>query len=334
MDKIVKVGLGLLAGAALIVVARKLYKSIERNLDEEKKAQDEEIESLGVSAKKLNEELDSFEDENNMVKSLAVGTMFNPNWDFDYVNPDLALDADYLISVMQEKHVLKDGKAEDSLVFYFDIPEYTGNSYRDLKIGDFLSSYSNAAKIIEQEIVKMCRAWKSFIGLITVTYQDPKDPNEEISERVEINDPTIYEELADGRHDGLASFYEGIRNKTLPDSVNEKLTAWVNQRWPNALENFRIIEISLAYKIAFRIQTENMCGITFKSALETLKYLVEEFKIKKNLNYTSYRISNDSSPKFQYKNIIFCAIGDSGKHELTSYYHIKKGKLVKNSFVF
>ena len=61
MDKIVKVGLGLLAGAALIVVARKLYKSIERNLDEEKKAQDEEIESLGVSAKKLNEELDSFE---------------------------------------------------------------------------------------------------------------------------------------------------------------------------------------------------------------------------------------------------------------------------------
>ena len=66
MDKIVKVGLGLLAGAALIVVARKLYKSIERNLDEEKKAQDEEIESLGVSAKKLNEELDSFEDENNI----------------------------------------------------------------------------------------------------------------------------------------------------------------------------------------------------------------------------------------------------------------------------
>ena len=41
MDKYLKVGLGLLAGAALIVVARKLYKTIEHNLDEEKKAQDQ-----------------------------------------------------------------------------------------------------------------------------------------------------------------------------------------------------------------------------------------------------------------------------------------------------
>ena len=334
MDKKIKVGLGLLAGVALVVVARKLYKTIENNLDEKKKAQDQEIESLGVSASKLNEELNNEEDENNLVKSLAVGTMFNPNWDFDFVDPDLALRADDLISVMQETLVLKGGKEEDHLVFYLDIPDYTKNSYRDLKIGDFVSSYSNVAKIIEQDIVKMCRAWRNLVGLITVTYQDPDNPEEEISERIEIDDPSIYAELSDGKHDGLVSFYEGIKNKTLPDSVNENLTAWINKKWPVVHEDFRVVEITLAYKISFRIQTENMCGITFKSALETLKYLVEDFKVKKNLNYTSYRISTDNSPKFQYKNILFCAIGNSGKHELTSYYYRHNGKIAKNSFVY
>jgi hypothetical protein len=334
MDKVLKVGIGLLAGVALVVVARKLYKSIEKSIDEEKEAQNQEIESLGVSAKKLNEELDSEEDENNMVKSLAVGTMFNPNWDFDFVDPELALDAEDVISVMQEKHVLRGGKEEDSLVFYLDIPEYTKNSYRDLKIGDYVSSYSNAAKIIEQDIVKMCRAWKTIVGLVTVTYQDPDDPEEEKSDRFEIDDPSIYAELSDGKHDGLVSFYENIKNGTLPDSINENLTAWINQKWPTQYENFRVVSVTLAYKISFRIQTENQCGITFKTALEALKYLVEEFKVKKNLNYSSYRISTDNSPKFQYKNIIFCAIGNSGKHELTSYYYIKKGKIAKDSFSF
>jgi hypothetical protein len=327
MDKkIINGGIIAIAALGIAVVYRKWFKTIKKQIETEENERNAELEQLGVSPEKLEQEVDPVEDGNDMVKALAVGTMFNPNWDYDIVDPELALNADHIISVTQE--IFKGSKGENTdLVFYFDIPNYLSGGYKSPKIGDYIKGFKEAIEHAWTNIVRYCPKPKGkLIGMVSVTYTDPEDPEEEVSERVEINDPKIYEELADEYHDGLAAFYEGVVNKCLPESVNDKFSDWVDSKWDREkLENFTINEVQLVYRASFKMQDRNGIGINYKTALETLKYFTDELSI-----------SRKGSAEVKYENVLFCAPSKkTGVHELTSFYYRADDNSIKvNSFSY
>lgn len=316
-------GTAILLGVVAIGL-RKWYKSIEKKLDQERDAINQDLEDLGVPAEKLREEMETM-DEGGLVKALAIGTMFNPDWDMDVVDPDRALESSPIISVTQETFVGRNNQESKDLVFYFDLPDYT-KGLRTPKVGDYVTSLKDAMIHAENTIVKFCPKPKGrLIGLISVSYTDPE--GKEKTDRVEITDQKIYEELADEYHDGLAPFYEGIVKKTLPDSVLTKLDEWVDKTW-SKMKNVKVVEITLSYRMSFKLQDQSGIGINFRSAMETLKYFTEELEIK-NRKY------NDSSKAVTYRNILFCAPGDTGNFELTSYYYVNSdNKIDINSFSY
>ena len=302
-------GTAAILGIIAIGLIRKWYKSIEKKLDQERDAINQDLEDLGVPAEKLREEME-MDDEGDIVKALAFGTRFNTNWVMDVINSDKALESSIKISVTQETFVGRNNRESKDLVFYFDIPDYTKN-FRTPRPENYAGTLRDAMNHVGNTFAKFCPKPKGrLIGLISVYYIDPE--GEEQTDRVEITDHTIYEELADEYHeDGLVPFYEGIAKKTLPKSVLTKLEEWVyneNSAW-SGMRNVKVRKIELAYRMSFKILDQSGFGISLCGALEALKYFIN-LKIKKN------RYSRESDIK-EYRNILFCTPG-----ELTSFYNI------------
>ena len=319
MDKKIKCGLVLGAAVVAFFAYKNWSKKIKKQIEEQEEKENKELESLGVSTEKLNEEMDPYGDKNNMVKALAVGCFFNPEIDYDIIDVEKALGSTRLISVSQENFMFRGAETTD-LVYYFDIPNYLKGGYTAPRLGDYCSTIKEAAEKAWSDIVRFCPKPRCRLtGMITVSYDNPEDPELRTSEKVEIDDPTIYEELkSDFGHDGfgLGKLYEGVVNKDLPESVNEKLTDWVNKKWNRELNNFKIIEIQLVYRVSFATQNKSGIGINIKTALETLRYFTEEMEIKRGGRGNAVK----------YENVLFCAPSPrySDRFDLTHYYYVNE----------
>lgn len=334
MDKSLKILGGALLAIGAAVVYRYWFKQEQKKLETEQKENDQELEDLGVPVEKLREQIDPDEDSSNMTKMLATGTMFNPNWSDEVVDPDEALDrAGNIILITQKTRVHTDRygiKHEDQdLVFCFDIPNYMNGSYRDCKVGDFVVAFKEAAEHIWNTYAKFSRRPKcQLVGVWAFTYDDPRDNGDPITELVEIDDPSIYEEFATEYNDGLASFYEAVNKKALPKTVEDKLNAWVSEKGYFDKPNLETSSFDLMYQISFNIQNETGIGINLKQALEALRYLTEEFTVKK-------RGYNASKKEIQYDSVIFCAPSEiTGEHDLTWYYRKEDGRLVVDNYTY
>ena len=318
--------LSLVGLAGLVYYFRRQFKKEKAKLEEKKQKEDEELSDLGISPKKLEEECED-EGDKNLVKALAVSTIFNPNWDIDIVDPDISVDEDYVISVTQENN---------QLVFVFDIPNYLKGGYRSPKLGDYISAINAKTESIWEETVKFCpRPRRKLVGAILAKC---KLGDKEYSECVEI-DKSVYEELADGddkhqgnRHDGLGTFYEKVCKHQLPESVEQKLQDWVDKRWESLLEKGGEVElkhICLLYKVSFMIQNSNGIGISLKTALDALDRYVNELCIEKKKNFGDYE-----NYCVDYRHVLFCAPNDEGKFDLTWYYGLKDNSLYVTSFTY
>lgn len=314
MDKKIKGGIIIAAATLAGLYIYRQYQKMKKELENEKEANERELESIGVSVQKLKEEVDSVEDDGNMVKALAVGTMFNADWDEDLVNTDLAVKSEAKISITQEVFGKGNSKSTD-LVFYFDIPDYTEGGYKSPRIGDYIKTIGDAAKHAQQNIIIYCpRPRARLIGVVGVVYNDPDDPEYVLSDRAEITDPNIYAELADEYHDGLTAFYEGFVNKTLPDSVSDKLQEWVDKKWKGR-DELEIEEVKLVYRVSFPFQDQNGVGINYKTALETLKYFTDELEVTKKFG---------GGESVKYENVLFYA-PDKG---LSWYYYVNENNKI------
>jgi len=319
MDKkLIKGGLFVLATLGTLFVYNRFSKKIRKQIEEQEKQENEELETLGISTDKLNEEIDPYEDKNNMVKALATSCFFNPEVDYDIVDISKALNASRLISVSQENFMFRGTETTD-LVYYFDIPNYLKGGYSKPRLGDYCVAIKEAADKAWSEIVRFCPKPRCRLtGMIVVSYDDPEDPEYRTSEKIEIDDPTIYEELnSDFGHDGLGKLYEGVVNKNLPDSVNNKLYEWVHKKWDTEkLGDFKIVEIQLVYRVSFVMQDKNGIGINIKTAFQTLKMFTEELEIK--------RAGKGNAVK--YENVLFCAPSSrySDRFDLTHYYYVNE----------
>ena len=324
MDKKIKCGL-IIGAAALAFFAYKNWsKKIKKQIEEQERQENEELETLGISTNKLSEEIDPYDDKNNMVKALATSCFFNPEVDYDIIDVEKALDASRLISVSQENFMFRGTETTD-LVYYFDIPNYLKGGYSAPRLGDYCNAIRDAADKAWSEIVRFCPKPRCRLtGMIVVSYDDPEDPEYRTSEKVEIDDPTIYEELkTEFGHDGfgLGKLYEGVVNKNLPDSVNLKLSEWVHKKWDTEkLGDFEIVEIQLVYRVSFVMQGKDGIGINIKTAFQTLKMFTEELEIKRGGRGNAVK----------YENVLFCAPSPrySDRFDLTHYYYVNENNKI------
>ena len=320
MDKKIKYGLILGAALGTLYVYNRYAKKVKKQIEEQEKKENEELETLGISTDKLSEEIDPYDDKNNMVKTLATSCFFNPEVDYDIIDPEKALDSDRLISVSQENFMFRGTETTD-LVYYFDIPNYLKGGYSAPRLGDYCTAIKEAAEKAWSDIVRFCPKPRCRLtGMIVVSYDDPKDPEDRTSEKIEIDDPTIYEELkSEFGHDGfgLGKFYEELTKGTLPDSVNLKLSEWVHKKWnTEELKNFTIAEVLLVYRVSFSMQDKAGIGINIKTAFQTLKMFTEELEIK--------RAGRGNAVK--YENVLFCAPSHryTDRFDLTHYYYVNE----------
>lgn len=319
MDK--KIKCGLFVGAAIVAffAYKNWSKKIKKQIEEQEKQENEELETLGISTDKLSEEIDPYGDKNNMVKALATSCFFNPEVDYDVIDPEKALDSDRLISVSQENFMFRGAETTD-LVYYFDIPNYLKGGYSAPRLGDYCTAIKEAADKAWSEIVRFCPKPRCRLtGMIVVSYDDPKDSDYSTSEILEIDDSTIYEELkSDFGHDGfgLGKFYEELTKGTLPDSVNLKLSDWVNKKWNKELPGFKIVRVKLVYRVSFAMQDKAGIGINIKTAFQTLKMFTEELEIKRGGRGNAVK----------YENVLFCAPSQryTDRFDLTHYYYVNE----------
>ena len=329
MDKSLKIIGGSLLALAAGYAAYRWFKREEKKLDQERKAQDQELKDLGVPTDKLRELIDPVEDENNLTKMLATSTMFSPEWDEDIIDPDRALERNgNMIYVTQEVFKNPKGRVSDDLVFYFDIPNYLHGSYKDCKIGDYIRAFKDAANHIWCEYAKFSPAPRcKLVGFLAVTYLDPRNEDDDVTEMIELDDPSVYEELSDGSHDGLVAFYEGTLNKGLPESVSDKFNAWFAKKGYADKAELSTQVFDLMFKVSFKLQDQNGIGINLKQALQALKYLTEEFTVEKQYNKFGKGVPYDS--------VLFCAPSEiTGEHDLTWYYRPKGKELVVENYVY
>jgi hypothetical protein len=336
MDKKIKCGLFVGAAVVAFFVYKNWSKKIRKQIEEQEKQENKELESLGVSTEKLNEEID-LEDHGNMVKALAVGTLFNPEWDYSLIDPEEALKTtNPLISISQEVFNVRGNEVTD-LVFYFDIPDYTKNTgdWKKPRLVDYMNGIKAAAEKAWSDIVRFCpkpRCW--LVGMVVVSYRDKEGFL--TSERVELDDPSVYESLKDETHKdgyGLGAMYEGFKNRNLPDEVNHNLVSWIIKRWSEPLPEFEFVEFHLAYRVAFNMQTHTTAlGINIKTGLETLDYFLNNIEIKKG-----GLVDEEDVKKPLYQNTLFCAPSarQKAKFDLCYYYFINKdNKLEVDSFSY
>jgi hypothetical protein len=330
MDKkLIKGGLIVLAALGTLYVYNRYAKKIKKQIEEQEKQENEELENLGISTEKLNEEIDPYDDKNNMVKALAASCFFNPEIDYDIIDVEKALDASRLISVSQENFMFRGTETTD-LVYYFDIPNYLKGGYSAPRLGDYCNAIKEAAEKAWSDIVRFCPKPRCRLaGFIVVSYDDPEDPEYRTSEKIEIDDPTIYEELkSDFGHDGfgLGKLYEGAVNQNLPESVKGKLSDWISKKWnTEKLPGFEVIEIQLVYRVSFVMQDKTGIGINIKTAFQTLKMFTEELEIKRAGKGNGVR----------YENVLFCAPSNryTDRFDLTHYYYVNEdNKIDQDSY--
>ena len=330
MDKkFIKGGLILAATLGTLYVYNRYAKKIKKQIEEQERQENEELETLGISTDKLSEEIDPYDDKNNMVKALAASCFFNPEVDYDIIDVEKALEANRLISVSQENFMFRGTETTD-LVYYFDIPNYLKGGYSAPRLGDYCVAIKEAADKAWSDIVRFCPKPRCrLVGMIVVSYDDPEDPEYRTSEKIEIDDPTIYEELkSDFGHDGfgLGKLYEGAVNQNLPESVKSKLSDWINKKWnTEKLGDFEVVEIQLVYRVSFVMQDKNGIGINIKTAFQTLKMFTEELEIKRGGRGNAVK----------YENVLFCAPSSrySDRFDLTHYYYVNEdNKIDQDSY--
>lgn len=323
MDKKLKCGL-LLGTAAIVFLAYKRWsKNVRKQIEEQEQKENEELEALGVPTDKLDEEIDPYQDKDNLVKALAVSCFFNPEVDYDIIDVDRALKATNLISVSQENFIFRGTETTD-LVYYFDIPNYLKGGHSAPRLGDYCTTIKEAAEKAWSDIIRFCpRPRCRLVGMIVVSYnEDPEDPEQRTTEKVEIDDPKIYEELqSDFGHDGfgLGKLFEGAVKQNLPKSVEAKLSDWISQKWSGVSE-LEVVEIQLVYRVSYSIQNRTGIGINIKTAYETLRYFVEEMEITRG----------GRGNVVKYENVLFCAPSSkySNKFDLTHYYYVNEDNKV------
>jgi hypothetical protein len=312
---LVGIGLGLL-GIFGVYKLVKAYKKGMEEIENQEFLETEELENAGVNTSKLKSEIS--EDEKDFTRMLYVATRFNSDIDLDLLDIDGVIDnLDHKVIHVRQRFdtKTKHNESRRRLDFLIDIPDYTSESFRGPKIGNFLTTFKDAAIYMSDELVKFSHpATRKLIGSVVISRKINGEEKIEYRELV----PEVYKAFADEEHDGLTKFYETEKRKlnhTGPfDYIKE--ADWLFENYPDLSreeEGLLIENILLQYQISFPIRSnrpDELYGIDTKSGVECIKYLTEKLYVGRE----------DSRNKVEYRNLMFNAPNEEGIPDLSWYY--------------
>ena len=312
---LVGIGLGLL-GIFGVYKLVKAYKKGMEEIENQEFLETEELENAGVNTSKLKDEIKP--DEKDFTRMLYVATRFNEDIDLDLLDIDGVIDnLDHKVIHVRQRFDTKNKHNESRrrLDFLIDIPDYTSESFRGPKIGNFLTTFKDAAIYMSDELVKFSHpATRKLIGSVVISRKINGEEKIEYRELV----PEVYKAFADEEHDGLTKFYETEKRKlnyTGPfDYIQE--ADWLFENYPDLSreeEGLLIENILLQYQISFPIRSnrpDELYGIDTKSGVECIKYLTEKLYVGRE----------DSRNKVEYRNLMFNAPNEEGIPDLSWYY--------------
>ena len=313
---LVGIGLGILGifGAYKLV---KAYKKGIEEIEEQEFLETEELENAGIDTSKLRSEIK--EDEKDFTRMLYTAVRFNSEIDLDLLDIDGVVDnLDNKVIHVRQRFDTKNNKHNESgrrLDFLIDIPDYTSESFRGPKIGNFLTTFKEAAIFMSDKLVKFSHpATRKLIGSVVISR---KVNGEDVIEYRELI-PEVYKAFADEEHDGLTKFYETeikrINHIGPFDYIQEADWLFENYKDLSREDDTLLIEnIILQYQISFPIRSnrpDELYGIDTKSGVECIKYLTEKLYVGRE----------DSRNKIEYRNLMFNAPNDQGIPDLSWYY--------------
>lgn len=312
---------------ALGVLAYVAYKSFKKEKAEQKAAEEEvekreqELDELGVSSSKLDQEIDpeDKEDKDNLVKGLYVGIRFNPKWDEEIISIDRCLNEYNVIHLMQfDPGVLS---------FTLEIPaSVTIEKGHGPKIGDYISTFTQASNKMWADLVKFSpKPSTKLVGYFVLEYTETKDSKESKYGYLRIPE-FIYARYADEKFDGLTEYVKRVKSGEIKNIIETEFND-VDFGLSN-LYNVKAIDIQLFFRIDFPIQTDNSFGINLKTGLECLRYLTNELVV--------YRNRDPRNGKgIKYDTIFFHAPNEDGIWDFLYYYDVDgSGKVIVQDYEY
>jgi len=339
MKKSLKVYLGILSctllGIGVYRWFKKTYKKELANLQEEEDRVSKELEKVGVSKKAIDSIITPEDEEKGVAfsKMLYAGLRKNHDIDIDVLDVNAALKGEgSILHIIESEY-----NHRKYLDFMFEIPNYVRKSYKAPNIGDYITAFRDAAKVLDEDIVKCQHPVTRLEGYINVYCDDPDlDPekDEKKYEREQLNfrmDPDLYGYLADEKHDGLTKFYSNMqlsREDSNDDSFDTeyltKIQEWICNKTGYKPDQVHVfgdgeedgIIINLMFKVSFPIanmQENRGCGITIVQAINAVKWILA------NLEVTT---RGNSSRSVQYQHVIVHGPDLNNNPDLSWYWEI------------
>lgn len=315
---------GILGGLALFLGIKlvKAYKQGMEELEDQEFQETEDLENAGVDTSKLKSEIK--DDEKDFTRMLFVASRFNTELDedlFKIQGDDGVIDnLDSKVIHVRQRFDTKIRRGEPEtrrrLDFIIDIPDYTLNTYRGPKIGNFLTAFKEAAIYMSDNIVKFSNA--AFRKLVCNAVISRKKGDKEIIEYREII-PEVYKVFEGDGHDGLTKFYETEIMRLDQEGPQEytKNAPWIFTNCPDLKDDDTMLieRLVLQYIISFEIRSNRpgeLYGIDTKTGVECIKYLTEKMIIGRE----------DSRNTMTFRNLMFNAPNSEGESDLSWYYDV------------
>lgn len=301
-----------LAIAGVALLAYKAFKKECKKLRDAEKEETEELEALGVSQEKLQNDMIPEEDDNNLVKRLFHSVKFNSQWDEDLLDVKGFLENENVIHVRQSD-------TSDTLDFLIEIPEVSldDENKRSPKIGEYITSCSAAKIKMWKDIVgedKCPEPYSELEGYFVVAYE--LEPGGEEQNRIVKIPRRLYQEYATEKHNGLTEYIKLVRSGVVKQKLDPR-DVFSRYEYEGDEEvnvyNVRAIHVQTMYRISFHIRRidglgRKTPGIDLPRALKCLRYLVDEFSVTRGMITKTY------------DHIIFHSPGDYEKWNLLWYY--------------
>lgn len=248
----------------------------------------------------------------NFVKKLYTEVRFESNLEVDCVNTDLI----YSNPVSERVVHIKMGKRghRDTLDFLFEIPlaAYGGREFSNLSpsVPDFLNAIlgetveesdiaggsrkfrkGGLASDLHKLLVVSEQPYTQLEGYYFLTFKrkDEEPDYPRCSGMVKIQE-SFYRDLAEDGKNPLSKYVAKVRKEL---NTSESTTLQCDS---DDIEDVKIEDVILVQKVSFPIATESRPdGVTIKTALRCLEYILDEFKV----------IGRKAGTKFEYEYFLF-----------------------------
>lgn len=301
-------GLGLVAAAGLTYYIIKEIRKSEREIENQDKETKKNLESVGVSTETLKENNVSLINSDNLIQEMHKTISTSTNWDLDLIDPEKVLSQVTIVHVAES-----DFNNKKQIDFVFELPNITesrkkpegynviNSSYRHPKIKDFKLAFDKAAddmaKFVGSGNFKPFRKLEAYV---TVKITAPSGNAETFTKRVPSE---WYADKKNDANDGVVAFYGEYFSSD--EKITEKVREHLKQKF---IEDFvsndensecvlEVVDLFLGWRISFQERMANFrTGIDLISGLKCLKYITEEFSVKRD--------GRDETAVF-YKGILF-----------------------------